>query len=208
MSMKRLLPAVGLIAIGIAVILIFRTPRVPVPNPDPNHTHVDLLVMFDGAQVEFTDDVFQTGASTDDHTRDPALSPMRQFLHLHDGLGHVIHRHKPGLTLQDFFDSINIGFTANCMLYTAPLAEDLRCSEQPWRMFVDGQERPFSLNYDFADGEKILLTTAVGNDAALEEWERMTDDACRYSKTCPWRGAPPAENCVADPEIPCIAPTE
>lgn len=201
---KRLLPAIGLIAVGLAVILVFRTPRVPVPNPDPNHTHADFLVVLDGEPLDFTGDEFQTGASTEDHTRDPNLSPMRQFLHLHDGIGHVVHRHKPGLTLGDFFDSINVGFTENCIVYTLPLAEDLRCSDNPWRMVVNGQERPFSVNYDFADGDKILITTAVGDAPVAAEWKAMTDDACRYSKTCPWRGAPPAENCIADPTVPCV----
>lgn len=205
---KRLLPAIGLVALGVAVILVFRTPRVPVPNPDPNHTHADFLVALDGEPVDFTDDEFMTGASTEDHTRDPSLSPLRQFLHLHDGIGHVVHRHKPGLTLGDFFESIHVGFTENCIVYTASLAEDLRCSERPWRMVVNGQERPFSVNYDFADGDKILITTATDDATIAAEWKDMTDDACRYSKTCPWRGAPPAENCVADPTVPCIAPLQ
>lgn len=204
--MKRLLPAIGLIALGTAVIVLFRTPRAPAPNPDPNHTHADFLVMLDGAPVDFTDEVFMTGESTEDHTRDPSLSGMRKFLHLHDGLGHVIHRHKPGLTLQDFFDSLGVGFTAECILYREPVDRDTACSENPWRMVVNGQERPFSLNLDFTDGDKILLTTAADDATAKKEWESMSDDACRYSRTCPWRGDPPAENCVADPEVPCVVP--
>lgn len=201
---QRLLPAIGLVAIGLAIILVFRTPIAPAENPDPNHTHADFRVMLDGEQVDFTDDVFQTGASTDDHTRDPDLNPLRTFLHLHDGIGHVIHRHKPGLTLRDFFASINTGFTENCVVYDVPLAEGLECSDHPFRMFVNGQERPFSLNYDFADGDKILLTTAVDQDVVEAEWAAMTDDACLYSRTCPWRGDPPEENCIADPEVPCV----
>lgn len=203
---KRLLPAIGLIALGLAVIVAFRVPHVPVANPDPNHTHADFLVMLDGVQVPFTDPEFMTGLSTEDHTRDPSLSPLRKFLHLHDGLGHVIHRHKPGLTLADFFESINVGFTANCILYRAPLDRDMRCSDHPWRMVVNGQERPFSLAYDFADGDKILLTTATDDSVLRAEYADVTDDACRYSQTCPWRGKPPVENCIADPEVPCVIP--
>lgn len=204
---KRLLPTIGLIAAGAAVILVFRTPRVPVPNPDPNHTHADFLVMLDGEVIDFTDEFFMTGASTEDHTRDESLPAMRTFLHLHDGLGHVIHRHKPGLTLQDFVDSISVGFTANCILYrSSEIDRDMACSEDPWRMFVNGQERPFSLNLDFADGDKILITTTRDDAVALEENGMIQDDACRYSQTCPWRGKPPVENCIADPEVPCVAP--
>lgn len=205
--LARFLPAIGLLAAGVAAILLFRMPHIPVPNPDPNHTHADFRVMLDGEDVSFTDEFFMTGESTVDHTRDESLPAMRKFLHLHDGLGHVIHRHKPGLTLQDFFDSISVGFTANCILYRSPAIDrDMACSEDAWRMFVNGQERPFSLNVDFADGDKILITTSKEDAVAREELETMSDDACRYSKTCPWRGKPPAENCIADPEVPCVAP--
>ena len=199
--------AVALGAAGIALSFGLRS-REPAQNPDPNHTHADFRVMLDGAEVAFTDEVFMTGASTEDHTRDPNLSPMRKFLHLHDGLGHVVHRHKPGLTLQDFFDSLGVGFTANCLVYEPSVDRDMACSGNDWRMVVNGQERPFSLNYDFADGDKILLTTAADQATLEAEWTAMTDDACLYSRTCPWRGEPPAENCIADPEVPCIAPAE
>lgn len=203
--MKKLLPIIVLIVVGLGMTFTYRASRVPAQNPDPNHTHVDFLVLLDGEKVDFTDEVFMTGESTEDHTRDPALGPLRKFLHLHDGLGHVIHRHKPGLTLRDFFDSISVGFTAECILYADPaINRDAACSAHPWRMVVNGQERPFSLEYEFVDGDKILLTTTVGDVAA--EWGMMTDDACRYSQTCPWRGKPPIENCVADPEVPCVAP--
>ncbi len=204
---KRLLPAIVIIVLAVGIVVLLGRPHTPVPNPDPNHTHVDFAVMLDGTAVDFTEEFFQTGESTEDHTRDPSLSGMRKFLHLHDGLGHVIHRHKPGLTLQDFFDSIEVGFTAECILYRSPkIDRDMGCAEHPWRMVVNKQERPFSLNYDFQDGDKILLTTALDDATLQAEWNGMTDDACRYSQTCPWRGKPPVENCIADPTVPCVAP--
>ena len=202
---KRLLPAIALVAIGVAIVLVLRPAHTPAQNPDPNHTHADFLVMLDGQAVDFTDAFFMSGESTEDHTRDESIPAIRKFLHLHDGIGHVIHRHKPGLTLQDFFDSLSVGFTAECILYTSPAIDrDTQCSEHPWRMVVNGQERPFSLDYDFADGDKILLTTAVDDAVLKAEWETMGDDACRYSQTCPWKGTPPAENCIADPTVPCV----
>lgn len=203
MLLKRLLPAIVLIALGIAIILFF--PHVPATNPDPNHTHADFTVMLDGVAVDFSEDVFMTGASTEDHTRDPSLNGMKKFLHLHDGVGTVVHRHKPALTLQDFFDSIGVGFTAECILYSDPAIDrDMACSEHPWRMIVNGQERPFSLDYDFVDGDVILVTTATEDQTVLDELNAIPDEACRYSQTCPWRGTPPIENCVADPEVPCV----
>ncbi len=204
--MKRLLPAIAIIALCIAILVVFRRSNEPVPNPDPNHTHVDFLVMLDGQAIDFSGDAFMTGASTDDHTRDPSLSPLRKFLHLHDGIGNVLHRHKPGLTLADFFESLHVGFSVECIVYRAPLEYPIQCSDHPWRMVVNGQERPFSLDFEFADGDRILLTTATDDLTLQAEVAMLSDEACRYSQTCPWRGKPPIENCIADPEVPCIAP--
>lgn len=204
--MKRFLLVIALVACVLAIVVAFRRPQVPAQNPDPNHTHADFLVLLDGQAIDFSGDAFMTGESTDDHTRDPLLSPLRKFLHLHDGIGSVIHRHKPGLTLADFFESIHVGFSAECILYRAPLDLPMQCSDHPWRMVVNGQERPFSLNVEFADGDKILLTTAADDLMLQAEVAMISDEACRYSQTCPWRGKPPVENCIADPEVPCIAP--
>ncbi len=198
--MKRLLPAIALIAAGLAVIILFRRPAGPAVNPDPNHTHADFRVMLDGVPVDFSSERYMSKPAEDG--RYPG-GPMRQFLHLHDGIGNVIHRHKPGLTLADFFESLSIGFTANCMISRDPDGETL-CSESPWRIVVNGKERPFSLSYDFQDTDKILLTTADDQADLEREWAAMTDDACLYSRTCPERGDPPAENCIADPTVPCV----
>ena len=42
------------------------------------------------------------------------MNPDRKYLHLHDGNGHVIHRHKPDLTLGDFFHSLGMTMTSSC----------------------------------------------------------------------------------------------
>lgn len=201
--MKRLLPAIALIAAMTAVIVLFRRPIGPAVNPDPNHTHADFLVMIDGQRIDFSGDVFMSDPTTDDRYDN---GPARQYVHLHDGVGHVIHRHKPGLTLADFFGSIGVGFTANCIVYTGLPDREMQCSEHDWRMVVNGQERPFSLSYDFQDTDAILLTTASTQADMEREWAMVTDDACLYSRTCPGRGDPPAENCIADPEVPCVLP--
>ena len=60
------------------------------------------------------------------------------------------------------------------------------------------------LSYVFADEDKILITTAVDDTELQKELKLLTDDACLYSQTCPERGEPPTENCIADPAVPCI----
>lgn len=150
-------------------------------NPDPNHTHADFAVWVEGEKVDFSREEFMSGYE-DDHNH------LHDYLHLHDHIGHVVHRHKPGETLQSFFDSLSYVFDDK---YT-------------WRMFVNGEEMEFDLGYVFSDMDAILLTTSSASAQVLYEVEQLTDDACRYSRTCPWRGDPPAENCVADPAVPCV----
>jgi hypothetical protein len=75
-------------------------------------------------------------------------------------------------------------------------------------MFVNTEEMEFDLQYVFKDMDAVLLTTSAGSAEVLDQVEKLTDDACRYSRTCPWRGDPPAENCIADPAVPCVVPED
>ena len=159
-------------------------------NPDPNHTHADFAVWVDGEKVDFSEAKYMSGVSWDEGSHDEADEYHHQHLHLHDEIGDVLHRHKPGLSLQEFFESLDFEFDES----------------RTWRMFVNTHEMELDLSYVFQDMDQILITTSSSSAQVLHEMEQLTDEACRYSRTCPWKGAPPAENCVADPEVPCVAP--
>ncbi len=174
------------------------------PNPDPNHTHADFAVWLDGEQLDFSGPEFMSGSSKDEPAGEHQDRDHKHpYFHLHDGNGHVIHRHKPGLALKDFFDSLRVGFDDHCYSSGVPMADGQICSKHPWRMFVNGKEVSFNLSYVFEDADHILVTTAVDQADVDRELQKMTDDACLYSQTCLQRGKPPVENCVADPEVPC-----
>ncbi|MBI3336007.1 hypothetical protein HYZ98_00375 [Candidatus Peregrinibacteria bacterium] len=185
----RILVASGLVLFA-AVLAWTWWPKEFIKNPDPNHTHADVAVWVDGKKIDFSLEKYMSGLEEkgDDHDH----IHLHDYLHLHDGVGHVIHRHKPGLSLQEFFDSLGFEFK-----------EPTR-----WRMFVNTIEHEFDLNYVFNDTDYILLSNAAGSAEVLDQLEQMTRDACLYSRTCPWRGEPPAENCIADPSVPCVAPEE
>ncbi len=196
--MKRLLPLiVFIILIPIAMYAGYNR---RVPNPDPDHTHADFAVWIDGKELDFSAQKYMT--TEEDETKLPAGS-LRLSLHLHDGDGHVAHRHKPGLGFGDFLTSIGFTLTSTCFT-TDDGIKTCNTDDKKWQLFVNGKEiMPLDTNYVFVDGDHILLT--YGADAAELQHEEslMTDDACKYSKTCPGRGPPPTESCIADPTVPC-----
>ncbi len=218
MHMKRFAPVI------IATLLIaggIWYGRQPVQNPDPNHTHADFAVWVGTTKLNFSDARYMSEAYDPNSGREIRVDPMRKYLHLHDGNGHVAHRHKPGLTFGEFFASLGITMSGSCITlddfqYSAldegwkndfAITKDV-CSNGKfhWQMVINGVAGELNPGYVFNDGDQILFTYSASDTAYLEQWEEMTNDACMYSQTCPWRGDPPTENCIADPEVPCVAP--
>ena len=175
----------------LALLLLAACEREYEQNPDPNHTHADFAVWVDGQQVDFSGSEYMSGVSYDEHSHDEESEYHHEHLHLHDEIGHVVHRHKPGLTLREFFNSLEF-------VFPEPI--------ERWTMWINGEQFDFNLDYQFQDMDQILLTNSAGSAEVLHQVEQLTDDACLYSRTCPWRGDPPAENCIADPAIPCVVP--
>lgn len=223
---------VFILVIGAAGAMAYRNRTAP--NPDPNHTHADFAVYVLGTKLDFSADEYMSeapaaafipnllieqAAAHDEGTATP--NPKRQYLHLHDGNGNVIHRHKPGLTLGAFFDSIGLTMTKSCLTLDAHQYELIPAGEKDsyaltpklcntgkfrWQMFVNAEEVTFDPGYVFNDLDRILLTYDAG-DMDVQNFDKLvTDEACMYSKTCPGRGNPPTENCIADPEVPCVIP--
>lgn len=192
-------------------------------NPDPNHTHADFALWVNGQKLDFSGNHYMSGSDKDEQGDVHAHEHKHLFLHLHDGNGHVIHRHKPGLTLNEFLES-NLGMrlrsipsvTSNEQILTNP--EDFGAgsgTEILMRIFVSGKKispqyqptdgvKSVPAAYVFNDLDHILITDAADDAEIQRELSQMTDDACLYSRTCPERGEPPVENCIADPTVPCV----
>jgi nitrite reductase (NO-forming) len=173
-------------------------------NPDPNHTHADFAVFVRGEQLDFSDTRFMAGEGNNDHEE---YDHTHDTMHLHDKVGYVIHRHKPGQTLGDFLDFIGFTTLSEC-IETDNGDQFCNRGNEAWRMFVNGEKVTVNTDYVFDDEDQILLTFGVTDADIQSQLQQMTDDACLYSKTCPERGDPPEENCVADPAVPCTAPLE
>lgn len=174
----------------------------PQPNPDPNHTHADFAVYVSGKRVDFAKDEYMSGLSTGS-LDDADHQQHDKYYHLHDGIGTVIHRHKPDLPLSQFFKSIGFTMAEDC--FTQPDDQPI-CNNgsKTWKMYVNGTERPMEPGLVFTDEDKILITYDANQAELQRELAALTDEACRYSQTCRWKGPPPTENCIADPEVPCM----
>ncbi len=198
-----------------AVVVLNRGPVGPVPNPDPNHTHADFAVWIENRKLDFTDPKYMSAPPPESAFRlIPAASAHtvldegehlagREYLHLHDGNGSVIHRHKPGLTLNDFFVSLGFHMTESCFVLDTG-REVCPAGDKRWQMFVNGEEKPWTPYYAFQDLDRILLTYGATPEQVQAQLAALTDDACLYSRVCPERGTPPTENCIADPTVPCV----
>lgn len=219
--MRRLpLLILPLLLAGCGFLPGFLRPHTPAKNPDPNHTHADFAVWIEDQQVNFARPEFMSGSSKDEHGEEHEHAHKHPYLHLHDGNGHVIHRHKPGLTFVDFLSS-NLRLlmaddgTTVCLYTDSSEHPFSRCESGNLRLFINGEELFYGgdrieaiIGYVFQDLDHLLLTDATDSQELEKELKTMTDDACLYSQTCPWRGPPPTENCIADPTVPCTAPLE
>jgi hypothetical protein len=206
-SMKRFL----LTFVALAVFLLvgmyafggLSPSHVPAKNPDPNHLHVDIAVWLAGKQKDFSAPQYMTSEAQEDAL--PSSSP-RKYLHFHDGNWHVLHIHKPGQTLGTFLQSLDfrlqdLGGHSWCVSAMELAAQ---CEGGAVHLFINGVERPGNPGmYIFEDTDHVLLTDATTDADIQRESVNLTDDACLYSKTCPWRGDPPSEKCIADPSVPC-----
>lgn len=150
------------------------------------HIHANMKVYMNGKAVDFSLAKYQ---STDEKELNPDI-------HVHDGNGDVIHIHKSGVTLSDFFTSLKISLTSNC--YIDDLKKEF-CTDgtQKLQIFVNGQPNTQFEKYIPKDVDRILIT--YGNDTETiikQQLASVGDNACIYSEKCPERGKPPTEECV------------
>lgn len=194
---KRISFAVILIGVVIGMVVYWNKAHTPAPNPDPNHTHADFVIFLGDERLDFSGQEFMSGLSSEEVGDTHGHEHLHDYFHLHDGNGDVIHQHKPALTIGEFFSSLpDVSYQGNQFTYKGE-NEDVR-------LFVNGVENKKGSTYIFTDLDQLLLTDTTEPAALEQQFAVMSDKACLYSRTCPWRGDPPTENCIADPTVPCV----
>lgn len=150
------------------------------------HEHIDIRVVLNGKPFDFTKDKYQSTEKKE----------LNKDIHMHDGNGEIIHKHKANVSLNDFFSSLGIKFNKNCFeLDTGEKYCNNR--KKSLNFFVNGKLNGEFENYKIEDLDRLLIIYADVTESQIsKQIESVTDKACIYSEKCPERGKPPSEECV------------
>jgi hypothetical protein len=162
------------------------------------HVHGDFKLYIGDERIRFTDPKYQ---STPEHTHHVSL-------HFHDGNDEVIHRHADNVTLSDFFSSLDMSLTNECL--TLSNGEDYCTNETETLMLLINGERTLNVTeYIINEEDRILVYYGNPTNPNLTEYiTSVTEMACMYSGTCPEKGTPPTESCGLTCEVADIARSE
>jgi hypothetical protein len=150
------------------------------------HEHADFKVVLNGTSVDFNQSIYQ---STEDMEYHP-------YTHMHSGIGYILHKHKKGITVKDFFSSVNISFNSTCLVMNTKQAY-CNNDQNSLKFFVNGTQISLFENYELKNLDRILIAYGQINDTTLPtQIASVTDMACVFSELCPERGTPPTEECV------------
>lgn len=154
-------------------------------NNNEVHVHSDFIVYLAGEIYDFTDDVYQTTSQQTKHAH----------VHLHDNVGHIIHRHDHGVTLAAFFDSLGYTLSDTCITTDSSATFCTNESEQ-LLLFVNGIPTTTIATHVSAERDQLLMYYGAPDAPVIDELlEQVTDEACIYSGTCIERGIAPPESC-------------
>lgn len=148
------------------------------------HVHADVRVVLGGSPLDLSLPRYQSRAGDERH---PAI-------HLHNGDGHIIHRHAPGVPLGEFFSSLGMTLSGTCF----DTGRQRYCADESnvLRTYVNGAPVTEPAAYVPQDLDRILIYFGPDDEHAIRaERAAVTDEACIYSNRCPERGTPPPEAC-------------
>lgn len=186
-----------IIAIGIGSLLTPDLPSHPVGTSFDTqvHVHGDFRMYIGNERIRFTDTKYQSSA---EHTHHATL-------HFHDGNDEVIHRHTDGVTLTDFFNSLGMTLTNDCVTMDTDI-EYCTNDTNTVLLIVNGERVTDITEYIFSEEDRILLYFGDATNPNITEYiAGITDLSCMYSGTCPERGTPPTESCGLTCEVADLA---
>jgi hypothetical protein len=124
---------------------------------------------------------------------------MSNFIHVHDLDGSVIHKHMSGITLDYFFDSLNMSFNSTCFVLDNGTAY---CNNKnnTLSFYVNGEQNIQFEQYEFHDLDKLLITYGTNDETIINrQIASVTNVACIQSGSCPEQGMPHNEStCIGE----------
>lgn len=145
------------------------------------HVHADVKVFIQGQAVNFSEARFQSSAE----------QPLTEFIHFHDGNGHVVHLHASGVPLSYLFKTFG-GFMNQTCLQVAQ-GEPLHCSDgedvlkvgpNALKFYVNNQSVPDASAYQLQDLDQVLIWFGPSGADVSSELSSVTSEACIQSKKC------------------------
>lgn len=150
------------------------------------HVHVNIAVLLGGNALDFRQEKYQSMETKE----------LDSNIHLHDGNGDLIHIHKQGATLGEFFTSLGMSLSADCFILDSG-KKFCNDGNNTFKMYVNGKPDSRFGDLEPQDLDRILLSYGHDSEGAVErQIDSVADTACIYSLKCPERGEPPAETCV------------
>ncbi len=106
----------------------------------------------------------------------------------------MVHLHWSGVTVHDFFESLGMNLTDQCL--TLDTGEEY-CSDETntLKLYANNERVESITSYLWEDLDRVLITYGSGSEVA-DQLPLVGDEACIYSEICPERGTPPTESCV------------
>jgi hypothetical protein len=175
MTKYIVISSVLIISLVIGVFAGYRTLQVPLR---PIHYHANFAVFEDGKQVDFTKPSYMhISPCTDDghESSDP-----KENVHLHDGIGNVVHVHAEGITWKTLFETLKYWDRLEAVEKNASL------TDEGVAIYVDGKLETFSyLSQKVADNSHLLISIRnqyPSTDSAVlkREMDAVGDSAKDY----------------------------
>jgi len=177
--MKNLVFLIGVIvilAIGAAAIYFTYGTQKP-GTPAEFHEHVNFAVYLNGAIYSFNQSKYMTNESTE--------VGKKQFVHMHDMDGGLIHLHEPGITIGRFFDSLDMKLNSTCFVLDNGTSY-CNSNGNTLKMFVNGVQSSDFDSLQLHDLDKVLISYGNDSSQALQiQMNSIQNDACIYSNKCP-----------------------
>lgn len=155
----------------------------------PFHAHADVALYLNGEKIDLSQEKYMS-------TPERVLS---KYVHLHDGVGNVVHFHAQNISLKTFLESIGFAFDTETGCALTDENVSLCANENnSWKIWVNGRDATFGFEYVPADLDRVLIS--FGNETReqlIEQFSTVTDEACIQSEKCPERGSPSPESSCA-----------